>query len=103
MEAWEICWYRMWVQGLSLLAGGKPQGASFIKRYASFNLVAFYKPNGYESFGSAVLPLNREVMVACKRMRKYLSLNRFCLLILFGQYYVHNPLIAIFPNPTQLV
>ncbi|WP_373745741.1 GNAT family N-acetyltransferase [Neisseria dentiae] len=48
------------------------EGLSFVKLYASLNSVAFYKLNGYESLGSAVLPLNREVTVECELMRKYL-------------------------------
>lgn len=47
-------------------------GLSFIKLYASLNSVAFYKLNGYESLGEAILPLNREVAVECELMRKYL-------------------------------
>ncbi|MBF0803698.1 MULTISPECIES: GNAT family N-acetyltransferase [Neisseria] len=48
------------------------EGLSFIKLYASLNSVAFYKLNGYESLGAAVLPLNRQVTVECELMRKYL-------------------------------
>ena len=47
-------------------------GLSFIKLYASLNSVTFYQLNGYDSLGAAVLPLNREVTVACELMRKYL-------------------------------
>ena len=47
-------------------------GLSFIKLYASLNSVGFYKLNHYESLGSAILPLNREVTVECELMRKYL-------------------------------
>ncbi|MDO1509221.1 MULTISPECIES: GNAT family N-acetyltransferase [unclassified Neisseria] len=47
-------------------------GLSLIKLYASLNSVTFYNLNGYESLGSAVLPLNREVKVECELMRKYL-------------------------------
>jgi acetyltransferase, GNAT family len=45
---------------------------SFLKLYASLNSVPFYRINRYESLGSAVLQLNREVKVECELMRKYL-------------------------------
>lgn len=47
-------------------------GLSFVKLYASLNSVGFYKLNGYDSLGAAVLPLNRTVSVDCELMRKYL-------------------------------
>jgi len=47
-------------------------GLSFMKLYASLNSVPFYRLNGYESLGAAVLPLNETVRVKCELMRKYL-------------------------------
>ncbi|EGV36935.1 GNAT family N-acetyltransferase [Neisseria weaveri] len=47
-------------------------GLCFLKLYASLNSIAFYKLNGYESLGEAILPLNPEVTVECQLMRKYL-------------------------------
>lgn len=47
-------------------------GLSFLKLYASLNSVPFYRLNGYESLGEAVLPLNENVKVKCELMRKYL-------------------------------
>ncbi|KLT72668.1 GNAT family acetyltransferase [Neisseria arctica] len=47
-------------------------GLSMLKLYASLNSIGFYKLNGYESLGAAMLPLNREVTVECELMRKYL-------------------------------
>ena len=47
-------------------------GLSFLKLYASLNSVPFYRINRYDSLGSAVLQLNREVKVECELMRKYL-------------------------------
>ncbi|QEY25894.1 GNAT family N-acetyltransferase [Neisseria zalophi] len=47
-------------------------GLSLVKLYASLNSVTFYQLNGYESLGSAELPLNRDVTVECELMRKYL-------------------------------
>lgn len=46
-------------------------GLSFLKLYASLNSVPFYRLNGYESLGEAVLPLNGQVKVKCELMRKY--------------------------------
>ena len=40
-----------------------------IKKIREARLVVL---NGYDSLGAAVLPLNREVTVACELMRKYL-------------------------------
>ena len=48
-------------------------GFGFMKLYASLNSVAFYKLNGYQSLGEAILPLNRDVSVKCELMRKYLD------------------------------
>ena len=48
-------------------------GFGFLKLYASLNSVAFYKLNGYQSLGEAILPLNRDVSVKCELMRKYLD------------------------------
>ncbi|MDO4696137.1 MAG: GNAT family N-acetyltransferase [Neisseria sp.] len=48
------------------------ENLSFIKLYASLNSVNFYLINGYEILGDAVLPLNPNVTVGCKLMRKYL-------------------------------
>lgn len=47
-------------------------GLSFLKLYASLNSVPFYRLNHYESLGSAVLQLNKDVKVKCELMRKYL-------------------------------
>lgn len=47
-------------------------GLSFLKLYASLNSVPFYRLNGYESLGTAVLPLNKSVQAECELMRKYL-------------------------------
>ncbi|WP_416192627.1 GNAT family N-acetyltransferase [Neisseria sp. CCUG12390] len=47
-------------------------GLSFLKLYASLNSVPFYRLNGYESLGEAVLPLNKTVRAKCELMRKYL-------------------------------
>ena len=44
----------------------------FLKLYASNNSVSFYRLNGYESLGKAVLPLNPSVSVGCELMRKNL-------------------------------
>lgn len=48
------------------------KGIDFIKLYASTNSIGFYKLNGYESLGAAVLPLSRKVAVNCELMRKHL-------------------------------
>lgn len=50
----------------------RQSGACFLKLYASLNSVPFYTINGYESLGSAVLPLNESIKVKCELMRKYL-------------------------------
>ena len=47
-------------------------GLGFIKLYASLNSVVFYELNGYQSLGSAALPLNRKISVECELLRKYL-------------------------------
>lgn len=47
-------------------------GLSFIKLYASLNSVPFYHLSGYESLGTAVLPINKNIKVKCELMRKYL-------------------------------
>lgn len=48
-------------------------GLAFLKLYASLNSVSFYKLNGYDSLGDAVLPLNPDVTIHCCLMRKYLE------------------------------
>lgn len=47
-------------------------GLSFLKLYASMNSVGFYHLFGYQSLGSAVLPLNESVRIKCELMRKHL-------------------------------
>lgn len=45
---------------------------SILRTYASENSVSFYKLNGYESLGKAMMPLNATTAVPCQLMRKYL-------------------------------
>ncbi len=62
--------------GTALLQRGEllctQAGLGFLKLYASLNSVLFYELNGYQSLGTASLPLNRKVSVECELMRKYL-------------------------------
>ena len=46
-------------------------GLGLVKLYASLNSVGFYQLNGYESLGTAALPLNTAVTVECELMRKF--------------------------------
>lgn len=45
---------------------------SIISLYASENSVPFYRLNGYESLGAAIVPLNAQVNASCQLMRKFL-------------------------------
>lgn len=43
-----------------------------MKLYASENSISFYEINGYQSLGRAVVPVNDEIEIPCRLMRKYL-------------------------------
>lgn len=43
-----------------------------VRLYASENSIPFYEINGYRSLGRAAVPVNAEVEIACRLMRKYL-------------------------------
>lgn len=47
-------------------------GLGLLKLYASLNSESFYAINGYHSLGEAILPLNANVGVECRLMRKRL-------------------------------
>ena len=46
---------------------------SLLSLYASKNSIEFYRINGYESLGEAIMPLNEYIQAECLLMRKYLS------------------------------
>ena len=46
---------------------------SLLSLYASKNSIEFYRINGYESLGEAIMPLNEHIQAECLLMRKYLS------------------------------
>ena len=48
-------------------------GLGILKLYASLNSEKFYLLNGYTPLGDAVLPLNPEVGIECRLMRKFLA------------------------------
>lgn len=48
-------------------------GLGMLKLYASLNSEPFYLLNGYSVLGEAVLPLNPEVGIECRLMRKFLA------------------------------
>ena len=51
----------------------KAADLSLLSLYASKNSIEFYRINGYESLGEAIMPLNEHIQAECLLMRKYLS------------------------------
>ena len=48
-------------------------GLGMLKLYASLNSEPFYLLNGYRPLGEAMLPLNQEIGIECRLMRKLLT------------------------------
>ncbi|SOD68256.1 N-acetylglutamate synthase, GNAT family [Alysiella filiformis DSM 16848] len=48
-------------------------GASALSLYCPNNALAFFRLNGYQTLSEAFLPLNQDVKVPCRLMRKYLD------------------------------
>lgn len=46
--------------------------SSVMKLYASENSLPFYELNGYQSLGKAWVPVNRDIEIPCRLLRKYL-------------------------------
>lgn len=47
--------------------------ASALSLYAPPNSLAFFQLNGYQTLSEALLPLDKQVKIPCRLMRKYLS------------------------------
>ncbi len=47
--------------------------ASALSLYAPHNSLAFFRLNGYQTLSEAFLPLNEDVKIPCRLMRKYLD------------------------------